>query len=97
MAVKARIQDVFAPVNRDRAEKSIGTLGGGNHFIELNEWDDKVALVVHSGSRHFGLQIAEYYQDLAYKELQEKAGEKQALVERLKKAKKKKWHSRSRN
>lgn len=82
---KARIHDVLAPVNHDRAEKSIGTLGGGNHFIELNEWDDKVALVVHSGSRHFGKQIAEYYQDLAYKELTEKVKEKQAMLEKLKK------------
>lgn len=82
---KARIQDVIAPINHDRAEKSIGTLGGGNHFIELNEWDDKVALVIHSGSRHLGKQIAEYYQDLAYKELQEKMAEQQDLIKELQK------------
>jgi len=82
---KIRIQDVIAPVNLDRAEKSIGTLGGGNHFIELNEWDDKVALVVHSGSRHLGRQVAEYYQDLAYQELTEKLAKQQAFIEELKK------------
>lgn len=82
---ETRIHDVIAPVDRDRAEKSIGTLGGGNHFIELNEWDDQVALVVHSGSRHFGKQIAEYYQDLAYNELTEKVKEKQSQIEKLKK------------
>ena len=54
-----------------RAEKSIGTLGGGNHFIEVNVDDDgKYYIVIHSGSRHLGQQIAVYYQDQAYKQLQ---------------------------
>lgn len=50
-----------------RAEKSIGTLGGGNHFIEMDQ-DDKghLYLVVHSGSRHLGLEVAKHYQNLAY-------------------------------
>ena len=53
-----------------RAEKSIGTLGGGNHFIEANKDDDgNIYIVVHSGSRHLGLQIANYYQNAAYKAL----------------------------
>ncbi len=49
-----------------RIERSIGTLGGGNHFIELNQ-DDKnnVYLVIHSGSRNLGKQVADYYQNLA--------------------------------
>ena len=48
-------------VNIDRAKKSIGTLGGGNHFIELNRSDDgRYYLVIHSGSRHLGKQIAEH-------------------------------------
>lgn len=60
-------------VNLDRARKSIGTLGGGNHFIELNkDDDDNLWLVVHSGSRHLGAQVAELYQDLAYKSLKSK-------------------------
>ena len=46
--------------------RQIGTLGGGNHFIELNTDSAKnVYLVIHSGSRHLGKQIAEYYQKLA--------------------------------
>ena len=54
-------------VNINRAEKSIGTLGGGNHFIELNRDDDNTLyLVIHSGSRHLGVEIATYYQELAY-------------------------------
>lgn len=54
-------------IDRKRAELSIGTLGGGNHFIEVNrgESDDGLYLVVHSGSRHMGLEIAGYYQRLA--------------------------------
>ena len=53
-------------VNAERARLSIGTLGGGNHFIEVDRDDDGVLyLVVHSGSRHLGKQIAEYYQHLA--------------------------------
>ena len=57
-------------IDMDRAEKSIGTLGGGNHFIEANRDDEgQLYLVVHSGSRHLGLQIANYYQNEGYKAL----------------------------
>ena len=53
-----------------RAEKSIGTLGGGNHFIEADRDDEgNLYLVVHSGSRRLGLEIAEYYQNAGYKAL----------------------------
>lgn len=57
-------------INIDRALKSIGTLGGGNHFIEVDKDDDNnLYLVIHTGSRHLGIEIAKYYQELAYKEL----------------------------
>lgn len=53
-------------VGLNRARLSIGTLGGGNHFIEMNMDDeDNLYLVIHSGSRHLGKQIAEYYQEKA--------------------------------
>ena len=53
-------------VNLDRAALSIGTLGGGNHFIELDEDDDgQLYLVVHSGSRNLGKQVCDYYQNAA--------------------------------
>ena len=57
-------------INPARAQKSLGTLGGGNHFIEADR-DDGGALyvVVHSGSRHLGLEVAEYYQEEGYKAL----------------------------
>ena len=47
-------------------EKSVGSLGGGNHFIEIDIATDKEKyLVIHSGSRNLGAQVANYYQDLA--------------------------------
>ena len=53
-----------------RAEKSLGTLGGGNHFIEANKDDEgDIYVVVHSGSRHLGLEVANYYQEEGYKSL----------------------------
>ncbi|MDO5726153.1 MAG: RtcB family protein [Tissierellia bacterium] len=52
--------------NSKRFERSIGTLGGGNHFIELDKDDsENVYLVIHSGSRNLGYQIAQHYQKLA--------------------------------
>ena len=60
--------------NLDRAMKSLGTLGGGNHFIEVDkDSDDNRWLVVHTGSRHLGIEVCDYYQDLGYKRLSEKA------------------------
>ena len=51
-----------------RAEKSIGTLGGGNHFIEVDKDDEgNLYIVVHSGSRHLGVEVASYYQEEGYK------------------------------
>ncbi|MFA5537077.1 MAG: RtcB family protein [Bacillota bacterium] len=57
-------------VNLERARLSIGTLGGGNHFIEVGRADDgTLFVVVHSGSRHLGKEVAEYYQGQAFKQL----------------------------
>lgn len=54
-------------VDLDRAYKSIGTLGGGNHFIEIDK-DNQGGyyLVIHSGSRHLGVEVATYYQNKGY-------------------------------
>jgi len=49
-----------------RLERSLGTLGGGNHFIEVDRAADGTQyLIIHSGSRNLGKQVAEYYQSLA--------------------------------
>lgn len=53
-----------AYVKLERARRSIGTLGGGNHFIEVDRGDNgELFIVVHSGSRHIGSEVAKYYQD----------------------------------
>lgn len=53
----------------ENAERSLGTLGGGNHFIELNKDDEgHLYLVIHSGSRHLGLEVATFYQRTAHKQ-----------------------------
>ena len=73
-------------VNLERARKSIGTLGGGNHFIEVDHGGDKnLYLVVHSGSRHLGCEVAEYYQKQAKQALWGGAHHQIAeLIEKLK-------------
>ncbi|MGF7109660.1 RtcB family protein [Treponema pedis] len=61
-------------MDTDRALKSVGTLGGGNHFIELGkDSQGRFWLTIHSGSRNLGLQIAVFYQKKA-KEILETSG-----------------------
>ena len=56
-----------------RLERSIGTLGGGNHFIEIDaDTEGNKYLIIHSGSRNLGKQVAEYYQKLAIEIMQGK-------------------------
>lgn len=57
-------------INQHRLVHSIGTLGGGNHFIEIDKDNNgNLYIVIHSGSRFLGKQVAEYYQEEAYKQL----------------------------
>ncbi len=71
-------------INLDRAYLSLGTLGGGNHFIEINrDKNDNLYLVIHSGSRYLGKQVAEYYQKLAIEKLLNK-NEKEKIIKNLK-------------
>lgn len=52
----------------ENARKSIGTLGGGNHFIEIQKGDDgHIWIMIHSGSRNLGKQVADYYNKIAVK------------------------------
>lgn len=72
-------------VNVNRARLSIGTVGGGNHFVEANVDDNgNIYLVVHSGSRYLGKQVAEHYQEVAYRELIAIKDKKQELIKKLK-------------
>lgn len=59
-------------VKLDHARNSLGTLGGGNHFIEVDKDDEgNLYIIIHSGSRHLGLEICTYYQNAGFKALQE--------------------------
>ena len=67
-----KLKDIIAPINLDKAKCSIGTLGGGNHFIEADrDKDNNLWLVIHTGSRNLGKQVAEHYQKLAIKSLRQ--------------------------
>ena len=73
-------------LNIDRAKLSIGSLGGGNHFIEVGKNSKgELFLVIHSGSRNIGAQVAKYYQDIAIENLTDNSKEREELIERLKK------------
>lgn len=63
--------DCYHEVGIDRAYLSLGSLGGGNHFIEIDKDEETgdLYLVIHSGSRHLGVEVAEYYQKWAYDSL----------------------------
>lgn len=57
-------------LNQRRAALSLGTLGGGNHFIELDcDEEGRLYLVIHTGSRNPGLQVAQVYQKKAHQAL----------------------------
>lgn len=57
-------------INEHRAVHALGSLGGGNHFIEIDRDENgNICLVIHSGSRYLGKQVAEYYQEEAGKQL----------------------------
>lgn len=84
---KSKADKIIAPIDIALAFRSLGTLGGGNHFIELDR-DDAGALwlVIHTGSRHLGLEVAHHYQELGYKNLKQGyvRDESKAIIESLK-------------
>lgn len=62
------------PLIRERAAVQLGTLGGGNHFLEAQvDEDDAIWLMVHSGSRNTGLRIANYYNERAIQSAERRA------------------------
>lgn len=71
-------------VDLQRALLSIGSLGGGNHFIEVGKSErDEYYLVIHSGSRKLGGDVCGYYQDKAFQALNEMGKLKDNLVKKL--------------
>lgn len=65
----------YSKMDKRRLKESLGSLGSGNHYIEVNHYSnadittDEYYLVIHTGSRNLGLQVADYYQNTAYKAL----------------------------
>lgn len=79
------LENLVATVSIERAKKSLGTLGGGNHFIEIDIDDNgNYYLVIHSGSRHLGKEIAEYHHKKAIDYCQKSQGDMRELVAKLK-------------
>lgn len=76
-----------APIRENLAYCSLGTLGGGNHFIELDKDEETgdIYLIIHTGSRHLGLEVCKWYQDKAYEELKFKVnnGDKRTKLNEL--------------
>lgn len=70
-------------VDLNTAEKSLGSLGGGNHFVEIDKDDNgRFYLVIHTGSRHLGIDVCAYHQKKAIKAC--KTGNIKNLIEKLK-------------
>lgn len=83
----SKLKDIIADINIDYLRKSIGSLGGGNHFIELDIDDEgNNYLVIHTGSRHLGIEVCKYYQNIAYKTRKSESIEPKIkeIIERLK-------------
>lgn len=72
-------------IDVDMALRSIGTLGGGNHFIEVNkDKNGKHWLVIHSGSRNLGKRVCEYWQKVAEEKCMFDSAQRKQLIETLK-------------
>ena len=85
-ADNAKIEDIIAPVNMDKLKLSIGTLGGGNHFGEIDVDDEgNYYIVIHSGSRHLGIEVCKHYQRLAIEYHKDKKKSDLDVIEQLKK------------
>ena len=79
------LDNVLANFSKDTATLSLGTLGGGNHFIEMNETEDgRLFLVIHSGSRHLGTKVANHHQKKAIESLNTDIDRLNELIAQLK-------------
>lgn len=79
------LDNVLANFSKETAIQSLGTLGGGNHFIEMNAAaDGRQYLVIHSGSRHLGVKVANYHQKKAIASLSTDKEGLEAMIDQLK-------------
>lgn len=84
-ADRVHLDDMLAPINAEKLKLSIGTLGGGNHFVEINvDSEGNHYFVIHSGSRHLGIEVCRYYQNIAIKECRRNGEYVKATISRLK-------------
>lgn len=59
-----KLKDIRCNINIDNANRSLGSLGGGNHFIEIDkDKEGYLWLVIHTGSRHLGIEVCKHYQE----------------------------------
>ena len=83
----SNIDKVIAPIDIEKAMRSLGTLGGGNHFIEVDrDSNGDLWLVIHTGSRHLGIEVCVHYQSIGYKKIKTERNhdEIETVIERLK-------------
>lgn len=81
----AKIENILAPINVEKLKLSIGTLGGGNHFGEIDVDDEgNYYIVIHSGSRHLGIEVCKYYQRMAIEYHKGKKKSDASIIQQLK-------------
>ncbi|MER1985149.1 MAG: RtcB family protein [Solibacillus sp.] len=86
LAKDVDLSNVIAPFEQEKALLSLGTLGGGNHFIEVNESAGRYFLTIHTGSRNLGVRVAKYHQQMAMKQADGMIDELKALITQMKRA-----------
>ena len=82
-----KLKDFTCRINVENAKRAIGSLGGGNHFIEVDkDKDGNLWLVIHCGSRHLGLEVCDHYQEAGYEAI-EKESVRTKIDEKIKELK----------
>lgn len=80
------LKDIITDVNVNKLLLSIGTLGGGNHFIEVDiDEEENYYIVIHSGSRHLGIEVCNYWQNKAIKHCSNNNELRNKIIEQCKK------------
>jgi len=84
-AEQVNIEDLVMRVNVDTERYSVGSLGGGNHFVEIDKGSDgSYYIVIHSGSRHLGYLVARQWENEAVRRQKDMSKAKSDLIAKLK-------------
>ena len=82
----SRIHELIADADYDKELFAMGSLGGGNHFVEIDKDDNgDYYIVIHSGSRHLGIAVAKYWENKAVEYHKNNSKIKNDLINKLKK------------